>query len=180
MPINPGCKSSNKPCKHCGKLIYYKNTNCMDCRRNGRDAKDRLLKKVYFTDNCWIWMGGRNNKGYGYFYYRGVHMNVHRASYQIFNETILGDLHVLHKCNNPTCVNPKHLYAGTHKDNMRDLANSDRAVRGETHPQAKLNYKKVALIRLLSKQGLSQSVLSQRFSIHQSQISRIVHNRSWT
>ncbi len=180
MTKNPGFKTSDRACPHCGRMICYKYKSCMDCKKEGLDAKRRLFNNVYITDGCWIWMGSRNRLGYGYFYYKGKHTRAHRASYQIFNTTPIGNLYVLHKCNNPTCVNPEHLYAGTPADNMRDKVNSGRSTQGEKHPSAKLNYKKVALIRALSKEGASQNIMASHFGVNQSQISRIVHNRLWT
>lgn len=151
----------------------------MKCRRDGLDARERLLKYVCFTDSCWIWVGYRTKGGYGRIHYKGKHMSASRASYQIFNKIDVGGLHVLHKCNNPTCVNPAHLYVGTHQDNMRDWANNNKRDRRDRLSQAKLTYEHAELIRRLARDGVSQNSLSDYFKIHQSQISRILNYKAW-
>jgi len=83
---------------------------------------------------------------------------------------------VLHKCDNPPCVNPDHLELGTHADNMRDMAERGRSSRGEQHPPSKLTDAEADEIRSL-KGAVSQSVLAKRYSVNQSTISLIQSGR---
>lgn len=87
---------------------------------------ERFESKIEIDDKtgCWIWNGWRS-EGYGGFYCcyegKGKIYPAHRLSYMIYNRDIPDELQVLHKCNNKPCVNPEHLYIGTHQDNMNDL-----------------------------------------------------------
>lgn len=69
---------------------------------------------------CWEWIGAIATHGYGYFGANGKSIRAHRASYQIYKGKIGDGLYVLHSCDNPSCVNPDHLWLGTQKDNIRD------------------------------------------------------------
>lgn len=78
-------------------------------------------------EECWIWQGARKSTGYGYISlqveYRGsqIHVYAHRLSYIIYKGPISDDMLILHKCDNPPCVNPLHLFEGTISDNWKDM-----------------------------------------------------------
>lgn len=74
-------------------------------------------------DECWKWTGAINQAGYGAF----GNNHAHRTSYEITYGPIPDGLFILHKCDNPPCVNPNHLFVGTHQDNMRDMISKGRA-----------------------------------------------------
>ena len=101
-----------------------------DCSR-GEDMnmteldKARFWVKVTQTEYCWIWSGAKNRKGYGEFRL-DKNYSAHRLAYMIIYGEIEDNLHVLHKCDNTSCVNPGHLFLGTHKDNMQDKVNKER------------------------------------------------------
>ncbi len=71
-------------------------------------------------DECWNWTGSKSCGGYGNWWADKKKIRAHRLAWQITNGTISPGQLCLHKCDNPSCVNPSHLYIGTHKDNMRD------------------------------------------------------------
>lgn len=87
---------------------------------------DYLVKKDNIN-GCWEWCGSKDEKGYGLIPVGGnKSMRAHRYSYRLFNGSIKKGLHVLHKCDNPTCVNPKHLFLGTNNDNIQDKVSKNR------------------------------------------------------
>jgi hypothetical protein len=95
------------------------------------------------NSGCWLWLGSTNSKGYGQIQ-RGARgaglVLANRASYELYVGPI-GEMHVCHRCDNPACVNPEHLFLGTHSDNMRDMhrkgrgfkAGDPRLARGDRH-----------------------------------------------
>lgn len=105
----------------------------------------RFESKFVKVDGCWEWLGAKTRQGYGQFGYgrrpTGIGYNTvgaHRVSWTLYRGAIPEGLSVLHKCNNTSCVNPEHLYLGTHQDNMKDRreAGTVSRVYGETNHQA--------------------------------------------
>lgn len=93
---------------------------------NERQLKN-FFNKIHKTETCWIWIGHKKNRDYGGFQFNRKNLKAHRVSFMFHNNIILNeDQHVCHKCDNPICVNPDHLFLGTHTDNMRDIVNKGR------------------------------------------------------
>jgi hypothetical protein len=92
-------------------------------------AQTAFLKRVKVAsgDDCWLWQGVLNKKGYGRYYTRGKVFFAHRVSYELFKGEIPPGLLVLHRCDVPTCVNPNHLFVGTHSDNAKDAVAKGRS-----------------------------------------------------
>lgn len=105
----------------------------------------------------------------------------HRVSWILAYGEIPEGKSVLHRCDNPTCVRPSHLFLGTQADNVRDMCNKGRAVNpaGEDQGRAKLTAVQVACIRLLAQFGLGKSPLGRMFRVHSRQIDRIVRGQQW-
>jgi len=103
------------------------------------NVRERFFPRVAFggAGGCWLWMGSRSTRGYGQMSHprgRGhAPLKAHRASY-LLHKGDPGALHVLHRCDTPPCVNPAHLWAGTHKQNHQD-----RAAKGRIHPESLMN-----------------------------------------
>ena len=131
---------------------------------------------------CWEWLRYKNPAGYGNF---GVGEKVklsHRVSWVINNGQIPDGLCVLHKCDNPGCVNPAHLFLGTRADNTRDAIKKGRldTFRGELNHMAKLTKEEVLEIREEYKRGnISQSRLAKKYNIGQQNVWCIVNRISW-
>lgn len=97
-------------------------------RPSGNSLQDRFWEKVEKTPGgCWVWQGAKRGKGYGDIYVGdGRRMATHQLSYQWAHGTIPDGMFVLHRCDNKLCVNPDHLFTGTHQDNMDDLKEKTR------------------------------------------------------
>ena len=104
--------------------------------KNPRPLIDRFFEKIIKTNTCWIWNGPKNKGGYGFFS-KGRRIDgkilAHRYSFEIHNKIKPNSLYVLHKCDNPPCVNPDHLYLGTQVENMSDAAIRGRMPKGKKH-----------------------------------------------
>src|SRR5258708_9493686 len=108
----------------------------------------RFSEKVSVSDGCWEWTGYKASNGYGRFMLRGDAVRAHRACYEIYVGPIPEGMHVLHRCDNRGCVNPSHLFLGTHTDNMRDMEAKGRSrhPRGDNHLSSKLTESQVRAI----------------------------------
>jgi|SRR3990167_672660 len=140
-----------------------------------------FLKKVNkrSDDECWEWIGAHTDVGYGVF---GRPMRgAHRVSYALYYGKLPANLLVCHKCDNPKCVNPHHLFLGTHSDNMKDRNTKGRnVVRGERHGLHKLTNDEVVDIReLYANKIFSQYELADLCGVSVMTINWAVNSKSW-
>lgn len=134
-------------------------------------------------DECWLWRGGRNAAGYGQFYENGVHIPkmAHRISFMYFRGHVPRGLCVCHKCDNPPCVNPSHLFLGTNLDNARDSIKKGRNQHGDSHCHAKLTSAAVRRIRAEYKPRInSQSMLARQYGCTQTAIFCVLNGKTWS
>lgn len=152
-------------------------------------------------DSCHIWRGRIREFGYGMFDFSNMSRRAHRVSWVIHNGEIPNDLHVLHRCDNPPCCNPRHLWLGTDADNVNDRiakgrtsadhSNRERGnyhhsrrrpeglARGVINGQAKLKEHEVYEIRRLSINGRSHTTISRMFGVCRSNVRLIVNRLTW-
>lgn len=125
---------------------------------------------------CWIWMAGLTSYGHGEFSLQGGKVSAHRYSYIKSNGRHKKGMQINHICNVPSCVNPAHLYAGSHQDNMDDMVNAGRQVKGERQHSAKLNRADVVEIR---NSGLSQASLARKYGVTHRAIMKVRKRITW-
>lgn len=138
----------------------------------------RFWDKVDKSGDCWEWTAAKRPKGYGVLKMGGKCVSAHRLSWTLANGPIEEGLCVLHQCDNRGCVNPDHLFLGTQKDNMHDMAQKKRSTWGVTHPNARLHPYDVIQIR--SCDTLTQLELADLYEVSKALISRIKLNQLWS
>lgn len=144
---------------------------------------ERFFSSVNKTEECWEWTGFTDKAGYARITIRCRSLLGHVLSYLLHNGPIPGKLHVCHSCDNPKCVNPRHLWLGTHQENMADRDKKGRGgVSGRWGEQihfAKLTPEKVKEIRTCVALGAKQVDMAKRFGVGKPAINSIVNNRTW-
>jgi len=146
--------------------------------RKHEKIEDGFWEKVTKTPDCWVWHGSQNKQGYGNFWYSGKCLKAHRASWMMAYGEIPSGLDVLHKCDNPACVRPEHLFLGTDVDNANDRSRKGRSKprKGETNGNAKLTEQDVAEIRSI---GGNRHALAKKYGVSDSLISHVINRRIW-
>ena len=91
-----------------------------------KSIAERFFGKVHKTDGCWLWIARCDKAGYGRFTMNGREESAHRSVWKLKHGDIPEGTCVLHRCDNPPCVRPDHLFLGTQKDNMEDCSNKNR------------------------------------------------------
>lgn len=135
---------------------------------------------------CWIWLGCTDDNGYGLVTVKRVVHRAHRLAWSEVNGPITAGLHVLHKCDTPSCINPTHLFVGTNDDNVADKVRKNRQSRGEHHSSlvrkggehynSKLNPESVSAIRSSTERG---TTLAERYGVSQATISEVRSRKTW-
>lgn len=164
--------------------------------RKAKDIIERLSKRITKSNGCWLWNGSKGGNGYGrteVVQRKGVYIGkqVHRIMYEHYYGKIPEGMLCLHKCDVRNCCNPKHLFIGTQYDNMRDCVNKGRLYRpsekirqrlprGTNHHDAKLNERKVKMMRWLHKNGKSYAELGRLFHVHSTTARAAVIGHTWS
>lgn len=134
--------------------------------------KKRLIAKLELVGECWEFTGATDD-GYGRINSNGKAIQTHRLSYELWKGIIPKDKHVLHRCDNPPCCNPNHLFLGTAKTNAIDRMKKSRG-----YPSRKLSYDDVEFIRLC-KDDYPQRYFAKKFGVSQCAIQRVQQGKTY-
>ncbi len=164
-------------CTTCGHYFNRRRSGGLYC-----STECLFWAKVRKTDGCWEWVGATNGRGYGKFFRgRKIKIYAHRFSYFLHTGCEPGHHFVLHKCDNPACVNPEHLFLGSAKDNMDDCIQKGRhryiTRRGEASPCAILTESQV--VEILRSHD-SYRTLAKTHGVAKSTIGMIKRGINWS
>lgn len=147
---------------------------------------ERIARRIdsgLTDEECWIWRGAlggvkkSTGEGYGKFTVNGRQYDAHRVSWELHNGRPVPDgLHILHTCDTPRCVNPRHLYPGTNDDNVADMVGKSRHSFGERNPLSILTDAAVTDIRTST---ASVAELAHRYGVHTGTVYGVRSRRSW-
>ena len=182
-------------CVVCGRPFYcdkgdvlrrgrrFCSHKCRDVART-RPIEERFWEKVRKGegDSCWEWLGGKNKKGYGRLStpLKGGPKLVHRLSYEWHIGPIPDGACICHRCDNPSCVNPDHLFVGTKADNNADMKRKGRWSHGVGRPLAKLDDDKVRCIReAYASSGITKYRLAKQYGVSFTCISYVLCGKTW-
>lgn len=171
---------------------------------------DRILRSIRVSETgCWVWLGKKDSHGYGQTKVDGKYKMVHRLMFEAKIETIPEGLCILHRCDNPPCCNPAHLFVGTYADNMADCKSKGRiacgkrngrhthpertargerngrytqpeqTARGERHGRAKMTKAQVESIRTEFAEGAIIASLAKKYGVNWMTIKCIVRRLTW-
>lgn len=158
---------------------------------------ERFWSKIKKGEGCWEWAGAKHVFGYGMFRFRGKAQTAHRVAWILSGGDISNGMCVLHRCDNPACCNPEHLFVGTNADNMRDKIEKGRGrvgvgerhkskthpesvSRGEANGRAKLKQADVIEIRELYLSGNHSYVqLARIYHVAKTTIQALLEGRTW-
>lgn len=158
---------------------YIRVGDTRSCGCAALETNVRLAEFVKSNANnagCWEWPGFRDKNGYGRANFNGKTTVAHRAVYQLTGGVIPEGMNLCHRCDNPPCCRPDHMFIGTQKDNCQDAKAKARHSHGERNGSAKLSEEAVREIR---SSGLTQWGLADKFGVTQSAIWAVIHRRAW-
>jgi len=177
----------------CGKttvknLYYVKSGNTRSCgclykgtgptQWTDEQWRNRLKNLPKDAKGCILWDGYTNPKGYGQAGYKGKVMLSHRLAYHLFKDPVPTTKLVCHSCDNPSCVNPDHLFLGSPSQNSADMVSKGRSIRGEKNPHSRLTWEKVKKIRTIPRSHLSRDVASE-YGVSEETIRLIRKGTTW-
>jgi len=145
-------------------------------------VRDRFISKFEKgqLDDCWPWLAGKLRAGYGIFHisHRKPRL-AHRMMWELENGQIPAGLDVLHKCDNPPCVNPNHLFLGTQRDNGQDMARKGRSYRGPRPWCRKFFDMEIEAIRKMRDEDWPFRTIAKQFDCNESSIRQICSHKSY-
>lgn len=161
-------------------------TDAMRARRNAKlgSVADRILSRIEYDTNggCWLWTAGiTKDSGYGAIQVNGQSYGAHRLSWLTFRGEISDGLCVCHRCDIRVCVNPAHLFIGTHADNVHDMYRKgrDNTPRGSAHVRAKLTESDIPDIMRRLAVGETPREIGESYGLSDCAVNAIRRGKSW-
>jgi len=142
---------------------------------------ERFFDKIQIggDDDCWLWIGAKFLGGYGSIWYQGQNRRATRILYILLGNEVPAKFDVLHSCDNPPCMNPRHHFRGTRADNCRDMGKKGRACKGSQQWNARLTEKDIPYIRELRRNGKLYKEIAAKFDVHPVTIGDIFRRSTW-
>ena len=150
---------------------------------------DAFWASVDRSGDCWTWTRGNNGRGYGKVYVRwdrvarrSIYAYAHRLAYELVNGPIPDGLFVCHRCDNPPCVNPAHLFLGTNAENNADAGAKGHMARdtsGDRNPSSRLTSQDVVAIREMHRAGATCTALGRVFGVSRQAVSLAARGETW-
>lgn len=144
--------------------------------------EDSFERMVIRQKGCWGWKGiTHHSRGYGRLNFKSKNTTIaaHRASWMIYRGSIPDGLHVLHKCDNPSCTNPDHLFIGTNFENVRDMVYKNRQAKGSYAGTSKLNEEQVLEIKSQLSGGIDKKTIAAEFGVTKECVYHIQIGKTW-
>lgn len=169
-----------KPLSEFWALAHSKDGKRPDCKQCYKKParvisnRDRFLSKVKkMPSGCWEWQGSTaTNNGYGRFWVGNRHVMAHRFSWRLSGNKIPQGQFLCHSCDNPKCVNPDHMFVGTHAENMQDAVAKNRH-------SGKLSTEDVQEIRGLLNSTFTQEQIGKMYEVSRAAIGHIKRGSTW-
>jgi hypothetical protein len=149
----------------------------------------RMSERIDKTtpNGCWVWGGDKNRAGYGTItiFAKRAHSKrlgrvfTHRVMWTETHGEIPSGMCVLHRCDNPPCCNPNHLFLGTYADNSNDKVRKNRQARGTQLPQSRLTEATVKEILVAYAAGIPAATLARRFNVHHETVGYVLRGKTW-
>lgn len=154
-----------------GKFISYSREQAIAVFWSGIQIKE--------SDQCWPWQGTTIKGGYGQLNFQGQQIGAHRLAFLLAGGILLKNQDVCHTCDNPPCCNPKHLFAGTSKENNADCRAKDRHMRGSRNSTAKLSDEVVLAMRADREAGMTYRALAKKYGVAHRTAWEVINGFAW-
>lgn len=164
---------------------YFQGKSMAEIKESTKLTPSQIRQKILdgsrldHVSGCWEWMCAKTSAGYGNIIVDGKVLLSHRISYSCFVGPLSDEILACHKCDNPGCCNPDHLFSGSHQDNITDKVKKGRNRSGGNHPQSVINEDTAVKIIEMLKSGMSAGAVAKELGIHHGIVWNVKYGKSW-